>query len=364
METLTRDNYEGWFLDYLDGQLTNDQIDILLDFLAVNPDLREELSGVTGAALPAGSEIFTPKASLLKSANDIPGISTTDQLCIARMEGDLTEAEAAAFDTRIMEDARLERVYSEFLLTKLDPARHVVYPGKGELRKKSIVFTPWLVTGISAAAIILLALFLWPRAQEVSAPELAKTNQPAATTGQPAPESGTAAETPDLIAGNSLSESPVSGEKAVRQGASTKAIPAEIIETAPVTREFIQMESLAGRTIFPVAGIPQPETPRLLYASSYAPVLSIPSPEDVLTLPQLALQLFRSKVLGQDPGLVKKTRFSMWEVAGAGVDKINALAGTDMKLGREYDDNGQILAVSFNSRLLDVAAPVRGQSAR
>jgi hypothetical protein len=92
--------------------------------------------------------------------------------------------------------------------------------------------------------------------------------------------------------------------------------------------------------------------------------LSIPSPEDVLTLPQLALQLFRSKVLGQDPGLVKKTRFSMWEVAGAGVDKINALAGTDMKLGREYDDNGQILAVSFNSRLLDVAAPVRGQSAR
>jgi len=84
-------------------------------------------------------------------------------------------------------------------------------------------------------------------------------------------------------------------------------------------------------------------------------------PDDAMTVPQYALQLFREKILGQDVKQVKKTRFSMWEVAGAGVNKINSIAGTQMKLNREYDSKGDLLAVSFNSRLLDVEAPVRAR---
>jgi hypothetical protein len=80
-----------------------------------------------------------------------------------------------------------------------------------------------------------------------------------------------------------------------------------------------------------------------------------------LTIPQYALQLFRERILGEDRQLVKRTRFSMWEVAGAGVNKINDLTGTKMKLNREYDSKGDILAVSFNSRLIDVESPVKTQ---
>jgi hypothetical protein len=64
-------------------------------------------------------------------------------------------------------------------------------------------------------------------------------------------------------------------------------------------------------------------------------------------------------VLGQDPDLVKQTRFSMWEVADAGINKISSIVGSDAQLNRQYNKDGSVVAVSFNSRLMDVEAPVR-----
>ncbi|MBC8005772.1 MAG: hypothetical protein H7X84_09885, partial [Verrucomicrobia bacterium] len=40
---ITRDNYEAFFLDYLEGNLEETLIDQFLDFLEKNPDLKEEL---------------------------------------------------------------------------------------------------------------------------------------------------------------------------------------------------------------------------------------------------------------------------------------------------------------------------------
>ena len=363
MEALSRNNYESWFLDYLDGNLAEGQIDILLDFLAQNPDLQEELQGISGTTLEAGGETFAPKNTLLKTAGDIPGISTTDQLCIARMEGDLTEAEAYAFDIRLMEDAKLEATYSSFLLTRLHPSSTVTYPAKGELRKKTVLFTPWRVTAISAAALLILAIILWPRQQETGGPGLAGTTPPAAVEKQ-VPASPSNEKPPTVLANNNnLSREPAVDRPAGRNHTKAEA-PAVRADEIRAAREVTPMQSLARKQVSFGPQIPRPESTRLLYASSYAPMIRIPSAEDVLSLPQLALKLFRERVLGQDPGLVKKTRFSMWEVAGAGINGINALAGTEMKLNREYDDKGQILAVSFNSRLLEVDAPVRGQSSR
>jgi len=122
------------------------------------------------------------------------------------------------------------------------------------------------------------------------------------------------------------------------------------------------MKSLTRK--YPLSGprIPDPMRTKVLYASNYPSAAFQTMPlEDALTVPQYALQLFREKILGQDPKQVRETRFSMWEVAGAGVNKINFLAGTQMKLNREYDLEGDIVAVSFNSRLLDVEAPIRAQ---
>jgi len=131
------------------------------------------------------------------------------------------------------------------------------------------------------------------------------------------------------------------------------------VAVVPV-RDTIPINSLGHKYPDIRISMPDPVRTPVVFASVFAnPALLSTPDEKYLTLPQYALQLFREKVLGEDPVLVRRTRFSMWEVAGAGVDKINVLAGTEMKLNREYDASGQILAVSFNSRLLDVETPIR-----
>jgi hypothetical protein len=255
------------------------------------------------------------------------------------MENDLTPEEAEKFDARLTEDARLEKNYTAFRLTRLDPADKVIYPFKKDLIKKTRTLTPWIITAVSAAAILVFALLVWPTEEESAAgsQQLAATSMPAKEVVIPAqakPEAGT----PSLTTESAKSTS---------------------------TREAMPMNRLTHRTSIIGPKIPEPQSTKLLYASNYQPVIKIPAAsENILTLPQYALQLFREKILGEDRQLVRKTRFSMWEVAGAGVNGINSLAGTKMKLDREYDTDGTILAVSFNSKLVDVESPIRGLSGR
>lgn len=350
MENPTRNNYESWFLDYLDGQLSNKQLDSLLDFLELNPDLKEELRGVSGVSLAAGVEPLDQKELLLKSPADIPGIAAIDQLCIARMENDLPEEEACLFDIRLEEDSELSGKYAAFRHTRLNPSDSVIYLHKKELRKRIVVFSPWLITAISSAAVVLLVWFLWPDTPGTVSPALTKIEKPAAVNLQPA--------TGNLQPATDKRQRITSNHKPAT------VIPANSKPVTPDTspREIIPMNSISHKSALVGPSIPDPQSTKILFVSNDPSAMNNPiNTEAALTLPQYALQLFREKVLGQDRKQVRKTHFSMWEVAGAGVDKINALAGTKMKLNRKYDSKGDILTVSFNSRIIDVESPVKGQ---
>ena len=367
MENLTRNNYEIWFLDYLDGQLSNEQLEILLDFLVQNPDLKQELCGVSGVSLVAGNESIDRKEHLLKSQSDIPGIAAIDQLCIARMENDLTEEEASQFDLRMDEDMELSGNYAAFRHTRLNPADSVIYPYKKDLLRKTRIFSPWLITVISSAAVLLLAWFLWPRSSEPVSPPLAKIEHPAARNLQPATDNRQPiTDNRQPITDN---RQPATHNRQLitdnRKPATQIPVNVEPVKAGSSARESVPMQSLSRRTVVAGPRIPDPLSTKILFASIYHPAMTKPvQAEDALTLPQYALRLFREKILGQDSRQVRSTNFSMWEVAGAGVNKINDLAGTKMKLNRAYDSKGDILAVSFNSRLIDVESPVKGQKIR
>jgi hypothetical protein len=349
MESINTGNYEIWFADYLDGQLDESQLDLLLDFLEAHPELKAELAGISGVGLDASEVAFPGKEILMKGPDDIPGIPTDDQLCIARMESDLSKKEQDAFDERISRDSKLMSLYRTYLGTRLKP-EPIVFGHKSELYHKNRVLAPWIITVVSSAAIIILGLILWPRAEKQGTELLTATPGLTDSLKTPAPQV----------------EIPV-----VKPGAASMdliaAIP-ETIETGKAetpqnnpARDFIPMNSVGHRSLemFPVS-IPDPGNNPVIFASVYQRSMETAIPDDTyLTLPQLALQIFREKVLGQERSFVKTTRFSLWEVAGAGVSKINQLAGTDMQLDRAYGSDGQVMAVSFNSRLIDFETPVR-----
>lgn len=362
MEKISRENYEVWFMDYLDGQLSETEINHLLDFLLVNPDLKEELHKLTPISLVPGTEIFPDKSVLLRNETDTPGIPPQDYRCIARMEGDLPEDDALAFDRELEENRRLGKKYAEYQLTRLKKDNQIVFPDHRALKKKNIVLAPWIISVLSVAAMIAVVLLLWPRDKVGSGTLVAEqqdTLVPAAGTANSpvTPELVNTADTGALLAastGQPSNRSTGNQEKPART-------VGPVIEELPV-RPFIPMESLAYRSYLPSIAIPNPVNSPVLYAARF----SIPdeksagNPEsNYISIPQYALRLFRERILGEDPVMVRKTRFSAWEVADAGLDRFNALIGWDMNLDRQYSDDGNLVAVSFNSRLLDFEKPVR-----
>jgi hypothetical protein len=152
--TITRDNYEPYFLDFLEGNLKEDQIDQFLDFLELNPDLKEELQLLENMTLPEEQIDFSGKEHLYKTSADFK--AATETKMIASLEGDLESNEKKLFESQLEGHPELKSEYELFSKTILSPDPSVKFPNKKSLYRKSgnrIILT---LAARAAAVIILL----------------------------------------------------------------------------------------------------------------------------------------------------------------------------------------------------------------
>ena len=155
---INRSNYEIYFLDYLDGNLPESQVDDFLDFLKNNPDLNEELKLVSSIKLSVDEPVFQNKEALLK--NEMTGSSIFDYQSIAYLEDDLAEDDKTSFLHQITNDNAKGEQFDLFLKTKLQPDYDIIFSNKEKLHKKRVaaVFLLW---GSRAAAVVVLLLGIW-----------------------------------------------------------------------------------------------------------------------------------------------------------------------------------------------------------
>ena len=150
---ITRDNYEPFFLDYLEGNLKESMIDQFLDFLELNPNLKEELQLFDNIHLPEEQVAFSGKQHLYKSAQDEK--PAFEMKTIAYMEGDLKEEERESFETYIAAHPELQKEYDLFGKTRLIADTDIKFPQKQKLYRKSgtIIALNWVAR---AAAVVVL----------------------------------------------------------------------------------------------------------------------------------------------------------------------------------------------------------------
>lgn len=150
---ITRDNYEPFFLDYLEGNLKETMIDQFLDFLEQNPDLKEELQLFDNIHLPEEQVAFSGKQHLYKSEHDEK--PAFEMKTIAYMEGDLKDDERESFETYIAAHPELQKEYNLFGKTRLIADTEIKFPQKHKLYRKSgtIIALNWVAR---AAAVIVL----------------------------------------------------------------------------------------------------------------------------------------------------------------------------------------------------------------
>ena len=165
MIALSRDNYEIFFLDYLEGTLKPDQVADLILFMEQNPDLKEEFNHLELVYLTPDYTIqFKNKQHLKKnivvSVSEINHTNYQDYF-IADLEGDLSKTDTLTLQKFLAANPILKSDFEAYKKTVFIPDDTIVYKSKKHLKKNIILWNRILYysTGIAAAIVILLWLF-------------------------------------------------------------------------------------------------------------------------------------------------------------------------------------------------------------
>src|SRR5680860_40980 len=97
---INRNNYETYFIDYLEGNLNELLVNDFIEFLQQNPDLKEELSHFETLSVEPENILFSKKNNLYKDKYDSE--KEFNRAAVANLEGDISDIEKAEFDHYIL----------------------------------------------------------------------------------------------------------------------------------------------------------------------------------------------------------------------------------------------------------------------
>jgi hypothetical protein len=156
---INRDNYETYFLLYVDNELSAEQKHLVDLFVTENPDLGRELSDLLDTKLQKEAFIFNDKEKLLRTGS---GASLLEENLFLLLDDELTSAESTALLQRIDEDQAVKKNWNLIRQTKLDNAENIIFPDRQNLyryEKTPIIHLRYWKVAV-AAAIIGIGLFL------------------------------------------------------------------------------------------------------------------------------------------------------------------------------------------------------------
>ena len=324
---INRNNYESYFIDYLDGTLSTDNIDLLLDFLHENPDLAEELKGLEKIKFYAVNEKSPDFLSLKKTDLDHPDIF--EETCIRAVEKELNDNELIDFKNYISLHEKKRKEYELFCATLLQPDLSVRFEKKTRLKKKDRLIPYYWY---AVAAIVILGLFVF----------LPREPQPVIIPVQQMAES-TVTKTPVKV-NSEVKKTAVKADKIVpRQANVTKPVKDQVI-LADMVRPVWNLEPMASR-----ASLVQPTKE---YEEIYA-LKSFETGENKLkdyskyiTVEQFLSQKTDELKAKEKKGLLGKFALnSLKKISG---EKFNYSTG----------GNGKIDKLEYNSKLLAFTIPL------
>jgi len=155
---INKNNYEAYFLDYLEGNLNENLVNDFIEFLQQNPYLKEELSLLESVSIEPENIPFNKKDNLFKQKLDSE--KEFDKAAIASIEGDISVSDKSEFENYIAEHPEKNKDVALFGKTKLQPDETIVFSKKKKLYRhsKQKVFLMWTAR-VAAILIIAFALF-------------------------------------------------------------------------------------------------------------------------------------------------------------------------------------------------------------
>lgn len=162
MITINRNNYETYFLLWVDGELSPEEMVAVERFIETNPDLAEELTLLRDAKLlPEEQIVFNYKDQLLKqSTNDI-SLDNYESWFLLYVDKELSLADCQKVELFVLQHPSLQASFELLMQTKLASEewvfsnKEVLY--KKEAQKRPVVYMRWMRYAAAAVVIGLIA---------------------------------------------------------------------------------------------------------------------------------------------------------------------------------------------------------------
>lgn len=136
---IDRNTYESIFIDFLDGQLSDENIKSLISFLDQNPDLEEELKDLTAFRKSQTNEVNEIHSFNSDSLKKEPILTDEDsnfeELCIAFYEGLLNEKEEFHLIELTENNEALKKTFKSYSHTIAKSDLSIAYPNKKSLKR-------------------------------------------------------------------------------------------------------------------------------------------------------------------------------------------------------------------------------------
>jgi len=128
---INKNNYEAFFLDYHEGNLTPEQVAEVLLFVEQHPELKEEFENFENFSIDAEELKFENK-SLLKKHIDINNI---EEYIVLSIEGKLNKAEKDLLNSYLKQHPQHQKTVDLYQKTKLTPDYSIVFESKEDLKR-------------------------------------------------------------------------------------------------------------------------------------------------------------------------------------------------------------------------------------
>jgi hypothetical protein len=357
---IDRSNYEIWLIDWLDGNLNDQEAEQLRLFLNENPDIKAEAEDLDIFTLVSSGAPFIDKDLLKRSPK---GISQEqfEYLSVASLENDLSEAQQLELEEIVSNNPAKREIFEQIGRLKLNPAR-TIYKHKNRLKRRTAAQSAIRISLIfaSAAAVIALMISLYlPLAEPL--PDINPKNAqlvPALEIHNP-PEQNKSATVDIEKAKLPLEEKTILALTSHSEAA--KDQEAEPVETedniAPATTasEYTipEVKTIALHPDFELSRVPSNNR---LVASNF-PTILIEDEAFRSSIGRFIARNFREKLLKEETP--PDSPLKGFEIAEAGVAGINKIFGWEMELDKKKNETGDVKSVSFSSRIIKFSAPVK-----
>jgi anti-sigma factor RsiW len=188
---ITSENYEMYFLMYVDRELDKAGQAAVEAFLSAHPELQEEMNQLKEAVLtlPAAEEIVLPNKMNLYKFDGIINDQNVEEKIILSIDNELNKEEKTSLEAYLTQHTDAQQLHQQYRLTVL-PQEKIEYPNKAALyqstgKSVSMFRARWMELSIAAAVALFITVNIFSPMKPSEVMEDIRTTHSSVNQNQP-----------------------------------------------------------------------------------------------------------------------------------------------------------------------------------